>query len=312
MKLDLNDLDAFAAVVRAGGFREAARLRGASPSGLSDAVRRLEAGLGVRLLHRTTRSVAPTEAGRHLLQRLDPILRELDAALDAVNTFRDRPVGTLKLNVPVSAVRLVLPDIVPAFLREYPGIIVEIVAEESFVDILATGCDAGIRYEERLDQDMIAVPIGPRLQRFGLGASPEYLDRHGRPQHPRELLEHICLQGRFPSGVVFVWEFARGGEVVRIEPGGPLIVQAGAATDLAVETAIAGVGIVGIFEDWLKPYFARGVLEPVLQDWWPEFSGPFLYYPGRRLVPAPLRAFIDFIRARGQGPAAAPPTLSPT
>lgn len=301
MKVDLNDLHALAAVARAGGFREGARLSNSSASGLSEAVRRLEAGLGVRLLNRTTRSVAPTEAGRDLLNRLDPLLRELDAALDAVNTYRDRPVGTLKLNVPVSAARLVLPGIIPDFLKAYPGITVEIVAEESFVDILATGCDAGIRYEERLDQDMIAVPIGPRVQRFGLGASPDYLDRHGRPKHPRELLQHTCLSGRFPSGVVFTWEFARDGEVVRIEPSGPLIVQAGAATDLAVDTAVAGVGIVGIFEDWLKPWFARGELEPVLEDWWPQFSGPFLYYPGRRLVPAPLRAFIDFVRAKGEG-----------
>ena len=300
MKVDLNDLQALAAVARAGGFREGARLSGTSASGLSEAVRRLEAELGVRLLNRTTRSVAPTEAGGDLLNRLDPVLRELDAALDAVNTYRDRPVGRLKLNVPTSAVRLVLPGILPAFLKQYPGITVEIVAEESFVDILATGSDAGIRYEERLDQDMIAVPIGPRMQRFALGASPAYLDAHGRPEHPSELLQHICLQGKFPSGVGIVWEFSRDGEVVRITPGGPLIVQAGAATDLALETAVAGVGIVAIFEDWLKPYFARGALEPVLQPWWPEFSGPFLYYPGRRLVPAPLRAFIDFIKTQQQ------------
>jgi len=200
----------------------------------------------------------------------------------------------------VSAARLVLPQIIPAFLAAYPGITVEIVAEEGFVDILATGCDAGIRYEERLELDMIAVPIGPRRQRFALGAAPAYLDRRGRPQHPRELLAHSCLQGRFPSGAMFVWEFERQGETVRIEPAGPLIVAAGGATDLAIETAIAGIGIVAIFEDWLRPCFARGVLEPVLEEWWPEFSGPFLYYPGRRLVPAPLRAFIDFIQSRRQ------------
>lgn len=298
MKVDLNDLDVLASVVRAGGFREAARGRGASASGLSEAVRRLEATLGLRLLHRTTRSVAPTEAGRDLLNRLQPILRELDGALDAVNTFRDRPAGTLKLNVPVSAVRLVLPAIVPAFLKQYPEITLEIVAEESFVDILATGCDAGIRYEERLDQDMIAVPIGPRVQRFGLGASPDYLDRRGRPQHPRDLLEHTCLQGRFPSGAIYCWDFERDGETVSIEPRGPLIVEAGGATELAIETAVAGVGIVKIFEDWLTPYFKRGELEPVLSGWCPPFSGPFLYYPGRRLVPAPLRAFVDFVKAR--------------
>lgn len=301
MKVDLNDLQALAAVAKARGFREGARLGNTSASGLSEAVRRLETSLGVRLLNRTTRSVAPTEAGRDLLTRLDPLLRELDAALDAVNTYRDRPVGTLKLNVPVSAARLVLPGIIPAFLTEYPGITVEIVTEESFVDILAMGCDAGIRYEERLDQDMIAVPIGPRVQRFGLGASRDYLDRHGRPTQPRELLQHVCLQSRFPSGVVFAWEFSRDGELVRIEPNGPLIVQAGAATDLAIDTAVAGVGIVAIFADWLTPYFERGALEPVLEAWWPEFSGPFLYYPGRRLVPAPLRAFIDFVQARRAG-----------
>src|SRR6185437_12194304 len=154
MKVDLNDLNAFMAVARAKGFRDGARASGASASGLSEAVSRLETQLGVRLLNRTTRSVAPTEAGQRLLQRLGPALAEVDAALDVVNGFRDRPAGTLRLNVPVSAVRLVLPPLVPPFLAAYPEITLEVVAEESFVDVLAAGCDAGIRYDERLEQDM--------------------------------------------------------------------------------------------------------------------------------------------------------------
>lgn len=297
MKIDLQDLNAFVTVARSGGFRDGARTSGGSASGLSEAVRRLETGLGVRLLNRTTRSVAPTEAGKGLLDRLGPALSEVEAALDAVNGFRDRPAGTLKLNVPVSAARLVLPDIVPRFLAAYPDIRLEVITEESFVDVLAAGCDAGIRYDERLEQDMIAVPIGPRMQRFACAASPGYLDRHGRPEHPRDLLAHACLRARFPSGAMPPWEFERHSELVRVDPTGPLILRAGGAIDLAVEAAIAGTGIVYLFEDWLRPHLDNGALEGVLEPWWQPFSGPFLYYPGRRLVPAPLRAFIDFVKA---------------
>jgi DNA-binding transcriptional LysR family regulator len=199
--------------------------------------------------------------------------------------------------VPVSAARLVLPAIVPGFLAAYPDIEMEIIAEDSFVDMLASGCDAGIRYDERLEQDMIAVPIGPRTQRFATAASPKYLSHHGRPEHPRDLLAHACMRGRFSSGAsMSPWEFERGGEVVRIEPRGPLLVRAGAATDLAVDAAVAGTGIIHLFEDWLRPHLDSGALEPVLEDWWQPFSGPFLYYSGRRLIPPPLRAFLDFVK----------------
>jgi DNA-binding transcriptional LysR family regulator len=297
MKIDLGDLSAFVAVARAGGFRDAARATDGSASGLSDAVRRLEARLGVRLLNRTTRSVVPTEAGRSLLERLGPVLSEVDSALDVVNGFRDTPAGTLRLNVPVSAARLVLPSIVPRFLAKYPEIRMEVIADENFVDVLAADCDAGIRYEERLEQDMIAVPIGPRRQRFAAAASPAYLAQHGVPAHPRDLLAHACMRGRFASGAVIRWTFERGEETVTIDPNGPLLVQIGGAVDLAVASAVAGLGLVYLFEDWLRPYMDRGELVPVLEDWWPAFSGPYLYYPGRRLVPAPLRAFVDFIRA---------------
>ncbi|MBY3039036.1 LysR family transcriptional regulator [Rhizobium laguerreae] len=298
MKADLSDLNAFVAVARAGGFREGARVSGSSASFLSEAVRRLEGQLGVRLLNRTTRSVVPTEAGKGLLERLGPALSEVESAIDVVNGFRDRPAGALRLNVPVSAARLVLPAIVPPFLAAYPDIRLEVVTDESFVDVIAAGCDAGIRYDERLEQDMIAIPIGPRVQRFAIAASPDYLDRRGRPQHPSELLGHACLLGRFASGAMTApWEFERDGEIVRVDPTGPLIVRVGGATDLAVDAAISGTGIVCLFEDWLRPHIDSGALEPILEPWWQRFSGPFLYYPGRRLVPAPLRAFIDFVKA---------------
>lgn len=297
MKADLADLHAFLAVAQARGFRDAARAIGSSASTLSEAVRRLEARLGVRLLHRSTRSVTPTEAGTRLIERLAPALSEVEAALDVLNLFRDRPAGTLRLNVPVSAARLVLPPILPGFLAAYPDIRVEIVAEDGFVDLVASGCDAGIRYDERLEQDMIAVPIGPRVQRFATAAAPSYLDARGRPTHPRDLLDHACLCGRFTSGALTSpWEFERGTEIVRIEPRGQLIASVAGAVDLLVDVAAAGGGILHLFEDWLRPALDNGSLEPVLPDWWQSFSGPFLYYSGRRLVPPPLRALLDFIR----------------
>jgi DNA-binding transcriptional LysR family regulator len=298
MALDLNDLSAFVAVVRAGGFREGARSRGVSASSLSEAVRRLETKLGVRLINRTTRSIAPTEAGMRLLERLAPALGELEAAMDVVNAFRDRPAGTLKINVPANVARIVLPPIVAPFLQAYPDIRLEVIVEDGFVDVLAAGCDAGIRYDERLEQDMTAVPIGPRIQRFATAASPSYLAAHGRPEHPRDLLAHACLRGQFAGGAMPVWEFERDGEVVRVDPVGPLVVRLGAASDLTVSAAVAGLGIVHLFEDWLRPALDDGSLAPVLEPWWQSFSGPFLYYPGRRHLPSPLRAFIDFIKSK--------------
>lgn len=298
MTEQLSDLAAFVAVARAGGFREAARVGGVGASSLSEALRRLEARLGVRLLHRSTRSVVPTEAGARLLERLGPALGEVEAALDLVNGFRDRPVGTLRLNVPASAARLVLPTLVPPFLAAYPDIVLDLVVEEGFVDILAAGCDAGIRYEERLAQDMIAVPIGPRRQRMATAAAPAYLKARGRPVHPRDLLNHACLRGRFASGAMPAWEFQRRAEVVTLEPSGPLIVRVSGGVDLAVDAAVAGCGVIHLFEDWLRPQLVSGALEPVLEAWWRPFTGPFLYYQGRRHLPAPLRAFVDFVQAQ--------------
>lgn len=296
MPLNLDDVRVFAAVARAGGFREASRGSGTSASSVSEAVRRLEAELGVRLLHRTTRSVAPTEAGARLLDRLGPALGEIASALDVVKSSRDKPAGTLRLNVPVVAARLVLPALLPGFLAAYPEIRVEVTAEDQLVDILAAGCDAGIRYEETLEKDMIAIPIGPREQCFALAASDAYLARRGRPGHPRKLLEHACLRVRFPTGALVSWEFERNGQRVRVDPPSPLIGNLGNATDLLVAAAIAGTGIIYLFEDWLAPHFQSGALKPLLARWWLRFSGPFLYYPSRRHMPAALRVFVDYVK----------------
>jgi DNA-binding transcriptional LysR family regulator len=298
MSPEMNDLAAFVSVARAGGFRDAARVAGVSASSLSIAVRRLETKFGLRLLNRTTRSVAPTEAGQRLLERLAPLFSEMEAALDVLNGFRERPVGTLRLNVPSSAARIILPAVLAPFHRAYPEIRVEVVVEDGFVDVLEIGCDAGIRYDERLEQDMIALPIGPRVQRFATAAAPAYLDRHGRPSHPRELLDHACLRGQFSGGAMAVWQFERDGEVVRLDPPGPLVVRPGAAVDLAISMALSGAGVVHLFEGMLQPHLDSGALEPILEPWWQTFSGPFLYYPGRRHLPAPLRAFVEFLRGQ--------------
>ncbi|KIG16527.1 Transcriptional regulator [Enhygromyxa salina] len=294
---DLADITAFLTVAREGGFRSAARVAGTSASRMGDAVRRLEARLGVRLLHRTTRSVTPTDAGARLLERITPALGEVRAALDVVNDFRDRPAGRLKLNVPTAAAKLVLPPIVPPFLAKYPDIHIEVVADERRIDVVAEGFDAGIRYDKSLEKDMVAVPIGPRVQRYAAAASPAYLARRGRPTHPRELLDHDCLGWRFSNGPLHAWEFERDKETIRVDPKGPLVASFGPATDFAVEAAVAGCGIVYLFEDWLRPFLDRGDLVPVLEPWWLSVSGPFLYYPGRRYLPTPLRAFVDFIKA---------------
>jgi len=291
---DLADLDAFASVARARSFRGAAARRGVSASSLSQAVRRLEERLGVRLLNRTTRSVTATEAGERLLARLTPTLAELALALDEVNSFRDSPTGTLRINMPTAAAKLVMPGLIAPFLRAHPGITLDLVAEDSFVDVLAAGFDAGVRYEERLEKDMIAVPMGPD-QRYVTAGSPAYFEAHGRPAHPRDVLDHACLRHRFLSGVALPWEFERNGEIINIQPTGPLV---GNVPELGIKVAEAGLGLLHTFDGFVAQAVAAGRLELVLEDWSTPFTGPRLYYPSRRHMPAPLRAFVDFLQAR--------------
>jgi DNA-binding transcriptional LysR family regulator len=292
---DLADLDAFTAVARARGFRAAAVSRRVSASTLSQAVRRLEDRLGVRLLNRTTRSVTLTEAGNRLLERLEPALGGVASALEAVNAFRDSPLGTLRLNVSGVVARVVLPPLLPGFLEENPGITVEVMAEDSFVDIFAAGFDAGVRFEESLEQDMIAVPMGPPM-RFALVASPAYLAARGTPAHPSELAAHACVRHRFASGSMTPWEFEKDGEVLRVSPQrAPLVSN---AVDTLVAAAVDGTGLMFTFPGFVMEELADGRLVEVLGDWSQAFPGPSLYYPGRRHVPGPLRAFVEFLRRR--------------
>jgi DNA-binding transcriptional LysR family regulator len=222
-----------------------------------------------------------------------PALGEVSAALDAVNSFRESPTGRLRLNVPTIVARTILPPIANRFLKAHPGVTLEVTADDTFIDVLAAGFDAGVRYEERLEQDMIAVPIGPRVQRFGVAAAPSYLAIHGHPQHPRDLLAHACIRHRFANGVMYPWEFERAGEVIRISPTGPLIAS---TLDIELSAAIAGLGVMVSFDSILAPAIRSGQLEPLLEGWLQSFSGPFLYYADRRHMPAPLRAFVDFIK----------------
>ncbi|MBB3695262.1 LysR family transcriptional regulator [Sphingomonas sp. BK580] len=295
MATDLAAVRAFVAVATAGGFREGSKSTGLSASSLSGAVKRLEHQLGVRLLNRTTRSVRMTEAGADLLVRLRAALTDMEAALDRANDHRDTPSGTLRLNVPVNVARLLLPRLLPGFMKVHPGVQVEVIAEHGVVDILAAGCDAGIRYDERLTKTMISVPIGPGRQRFATAAAPSYLAERGRPDHPRDLLDHACLPARLRDGALIPWDFEREGEVMRIEPAGPLATDV-TAIDLALSAALDGCGIIHLFEEWLRPALDSGMLEPVLEPWWQGFDGPVLFYQGRDHVPAPLRAFVAYVQ----------------
>jgi DNA-binding transcriptional LysR family regulator len=304
LDIDLSDLDAFAAVARARSFRGAAGLRGVAASSLSEAVRRLEGRLGVRLLNRTTRSVTPTEAGQRLLERLAPALGEVAAAVDAVNDFRDTPTGTLRLNVPTIVAHAILPDIAGRFLTAHPGITLEVTAQDEFIDVLAAGYDAGIRYDERLEHDMIAVPIGPRTQHMVVAAAPSYLATHGEPRQPEDLLNHRCIRHRFLSGFVVPWEFERDGKAVRIAVGGPLV---STSPEMELGAAIRGLGLIYTFEELLAPALATGTLVRIMDRWAQSFPGPYLYYASRRHMPAPLRAFVDFIRTLAPAAPRTPP-----
>ncbi len=291
---DLDDLALFAAVARRQNFRQTARALGVSPSSLSERIAALEQRLGLRLLNRTTRSVRPTDAGAALLERLGPALDGVAEALDMARQLGDSVSGVLRINAPAPAVHFALNPRLPQFLAANPGLTLELVVEDSFVDIVERGFDAGVRFGEHLARDMIAVPIGAPL-RFGLAASPALIERHGRPTHPRDLVGLPCIRHRFLSGASADWEFEKDGEVITIRPEGTLI-----TTDLhtQVTAAVDGVGFWHSFEGYMREAIDDGRLVRLLEDWHPPFPGPFLYYPSRRHMPAGLRAFIDFFRTR--------------
>jgi DNA-binding transcriptional LysR family regulator len=253
--------------------------------------------MGVRLLNRTTRSVAPTEAGERLLERLRPALAEITEAVDTVNGFRQRPTGTVRINAPVPAIEFILAPIAKAFLETHPDVSLELISDAARVDIVDGGFDAGVRFGEDLARDMIAVPLGGPLRYLVLG-TPEYLERHGRPQKPEELLRHRCIRHRFPGGSIFVWRFEKGGREVTITPEGPLTVN---DPHIGLRAGLDGIGLVRLVEDYVRPAIEDGRLMPVLEDWCPRLPSWFLYYPSRRQMPSALRAFLDFLAAARAG-----------
>ncbi|NRP72041.1 HTH-type transcriptional regulator PgrR [Ensifer psoraleae] len=291
-RTQLSQLAVLSAVAAHGSFRAAAKELDVAPSAVSHAVASLEASLGVRLLSRTTRSVAPTEEGRRLLERLRPALEEIAHALEAAAEARERPAGNLRITAPRFAADLILAPRLGAFLDRYPDIVLEIANEDGFTDIVEEGYDAGIRLGESLEADMIAVRVGPDLT-SAVVAAPSYFERHGRPAHPRELAGHRCIRRRFSNGTLYRWEFEKEGEEITVSVAGPLILGEDRPI---IKAALGGAGLAYLFESRVSEEIAVGRLERVLEDWCAPYAGPYLYYPSRRQMRPALRAFIDFFR----------------
>lgn len=297
--LDPSDLAAFLAVARHSSFRRAADELGVTPSALSHAVRALEERLDLRLFNRTTRSVALTEAGAHLQARVAPAFRDIEDALADLAGFHGTVSGRLRINASRAAAELVLLPLVTKFLAAYPQVSVEIGVTNELVDMVGQGFDAGVRFGETIAQDMIAVPLGGR-QRTAIVASPDYFARHPIPVRPEELRDLPCIRFRFDSGRYYAWEFERGGVELAIEVDGPLTLGEQA---LMVQAALDGAGLAFAFEMQVAELIAAGRLVRVLEDWCPYYPGLYLYYPSRRQLPAPLRAFVDLVREEGRGAA---------
>ncbi len=288
----LSDARAFLAVARHRNFRLAADELGMSPSALSHVVAALERTLGLRLFHRTTRSVTLTEAGRQLSASLKPALIAFDGAFDVLNGSRDSPSGTVRINVPEVAAQILLSDVVPVVLTRYPGISVDLSVEGRLVDVVDGGFDAGVRLDETVPQDMIAVRFGGDV-RFLVVGSVDYLRTRIRPATPDDLLEHTCIGHRMPSGKLYRWEFERQGRNVEIPVSGRLTLN---SIPLMVNAALRDQGLAYVPDRAVRDHLENGALVTVLEDWCPPSPGFVLYYAGHRRLPASLRAFIDVLR----------------
>jgi DNA-binding transcriptional LysR family regulator len=290
---DFAELRAFAMVIEQGSFTRAAAHLGISPPALSQIIRNLEQRLGVRLINRTTRSVAASAAGERLMARLGPVLQELDAAVIDIRNSGDRPAGMLRINAARIAVLHFLAPLMTRFHQLYPDITVELRAEDAITDIVAEGFDAGIRLGESLDRDMVALPISGEMELAAV-ASPDYFVRRGRPLTPQDLHGHACIAFRKATdGSLYRWEFERDGNEFTVAVDGAVIVN---DAEIGLRLAADGLGICYILDFQAAPYRARGDVERVLADWSPRFPGLYLYYPSRRQMPPALRAFIDFVR----------------
>ncbi|HVI51780.1 MAG TPA: LysR family transcriptional regulator [Candidatus Sulfotelmatobacter sp.] len=289
-RTDLSDLSAFAAVARHRSFRKAALELGVSPSALSHALRGLEERLGLRLVNRTTRSVALSDAGARLYSRLSGALSDIADMLSDVQGLRTTPSGTLRLNVPTPASRLLLSPMIVPFLSRYPQAQLDVFTENALVDIIAAGYDAGIRFGGAVPQDMVSVRIG-KPQGFVIVASPDYLARRDAPRQPRDLKDHPCASTRFANGVVYRWELEKNGEEQIVDVQGPLIAS---DMELSTQAALDGLCLLWSFEGLVARHIEAGRLIRVMEDWMPPPEPFHLYYPSGRQMSAVLRAFIDF------------------
>lgn len=292
---NLNDLLAFVTVAREGGFTRAAAVLGVTQSALSQAVRGLEERLQIRLLARTTRSVAPTAAGERLARAIGHRLDEIEAELDALTELRDKPAGIVRITCGEHVLNTTLVPRLAPLLRDYPDITLEFDINYGFRDIVADRFDAGVRMGRTIDKDMVAVPIGPPL-RMAVVASPAYFAAHGKPRTPGDLTAHRCINQRMPtSGGLYVWDFMRRGKAVNVRVDGPLIFN---TSPPQVDAAVAGLGIALLPEDEVSAPIADGRLMRVLEDWCPPFAGYHLYYPSRR---QPSPAFSLVLKALRSG-----------
>jgi len=285
-------LAAFVAVAEERSFTRAARRLGVSPSALSHAIRGLEERMGVRLLARTTRSVAPTEAGAQLFTRVRPAFGDIQLALDEVSGLRDRPAGHVRLLLPRSAAMIALVPKLAQFARDYPEVVLDVTTGDSRVDLVAAGFDAGIEIGEFIQKDMVAVRVSKDL-RMAVVGSPKYFASHPRPKHPRDLLDHACVNFRLGSRGVYRWEFDKGRQSLSVAVNGPLAVD---DPEISVRAALDGVGVALALEQHAAPFISAGKLVRMLEDWCPPFPGYFLYYPSRRQQPAALSALIQTLR----------------
>jgi DNA-binding transcriptional LysR family regulator len=289
---ELSVLSAFLAVAEERSFTRAAKRLGVSPSALSHAIRGLEEQIGVRLLARTTRSVAPTDAGEQLIASLRPALGDIRAVLDRISGLRDRPAGRVRLVVPRLAAAMVLAPKLAQFAREYPDVVLDVTTDDSPLDLVAGRFDAGIHLGEFIERDMIAVRVSED-HRPAIVGSPRYFESHPIPKSPRDLTNHRCVNIRMGSAGVYRWEFDKGEESLTVAVDGPLNVD---DINLSIRAAIDGVGLAFSLEEHVAPHVASGALVRVLEDWCPPFAGFFLYYPSRRQQPAALSALIETLR----------------
>jgi len=292
LRNDLGILAAFLAVAEERSFTKAGKRLGVSPSAMSHAIRGLEETLGVRLLSRTTRSVAPTEAGDQLLGRLRPALTDVHDALDQLSGLRDKPSGRVRLLVPRLAGTMVVGPKLAKFTRDYPDVVLEVTADDSRLDIVAGGFDAGIHFGEYIQKDMIAVRVS-KDHRAAIVGAPPYFKSRPRPKTPHDLLQHRCINFRHGSAGLYRWEFDKGRKSLSVAVNGPLIVD---DVETLIRAAIDGVGLAFVSDERVAPQLASGELIRVLEDWCQPFPGFFLYYPSRRQQPAALAALINTLR----------------